>query len=247
MPRRALLTAAAVVALAIAGVARADVVYLRDGTVLRGTVLWMRPDSLAVRTSFGATLHLDRGVVRRVVVGRDVTPSAAPVPGSSGGAGAADSTALANAEPARLVVTFKDRRLSSRIAVQRGHDLEAKLRALQAVELVLVDGDTAFAYVDSTIDKTIYQGPVRAYRNHIDLEDVDVSVPAGRHRVTLVVRNRGARRWRSAFQPRPIEIEIGLGEIDFRPGRAARFHVGIRRSRLGRKPPEFYVVERKGG
>ncbi len=228
------------VAGAFAG-ALADTVYLRDGTVLKGRVLWMRADSLAVRTGFGATLRIARTHVARVVVGDSpgAAAQAAPEPRAAG-----RGAAVSPGDSSRLVITFKDRELSSRIDVDRGRDRAAKLAAVRAIQLVLVDGDTAWARIDSTIDKVVYRGPVRGYRNTIRLKDVDVRVPAGRHQVSLVVRNLGSTEWADAFEPRPIDLEIGLGEIDFRPGAAARFHVGIRRGKLRLGRPELYVVER---
>gem|GEM_PF-3457756 len=217
-----------------------DFLYLRDGTVLRGTLVRVTADSLGFRTSFGPIVRVERARVARVVFGgasEEVTPAPARERAHPA------SIARDDRATGSVIVTFRNRSVSSKIRVDRGRDLAGHMRANRLMEILLVDGDTAYVHIDSTVDKTVYQGPKRFYKNTITLKDISVQVAAGVHQCTLLVANVDGDRYADRFDPAPLSLEFGLGEVRVPPHGTARFHLGLRRGKLLLGRPEFYLVK----
>ncbi|MCH7548707.1 MAG: hypothetical protein IH969_04065 [Candidatus Krumholzibacteriota bacterium] len=238
--RRRRLCLIAIAGLLLPSAVAGDTLRLTDGTVLHGQVRGYAADSLSFRTSFGSDIR----VARDRIVSIEFTDStgapqgpglAVPVAGVAADAGGGGVGSIA--------VTFKEKTISSKIIVTRGNDEVAHLRANWILELLIVDGDTAFAYVDSIMEKTIYKGPDRVYKNMIELKDMYVELPAGPHHVTLVVRNAGLEDYANAFDGAPINMEFVIGDVQVYANRESRVHVGMDRGKLRTKKPRFYRVE----
>jgi hypothetical protein len=93
------------------------------------------------------------------------------------------------------------------------------------------------------MDKTIYRGPERIYKNTIEIVDIAAKVPAGKRNVTVSVRNLGIGGYLDAFDGEPVNLETGLGTVELTPGGEVRFQVGISRGKLRLSRPEIYLVE----
>jgi hypothetical protein len=226
---------AAVVALPAPG--RGDVVRLKDGSTLKGRVLSLRGDTLTVRTSFGSDLRVPRASVAVISFSDTLAPPPAPASGSgAASAGQGGGTG-------QIAVMFKDRDLSSKVVVVRGKDEAQRLRA-NWIELVLVvDDQVVYTAVDSTMDKTIYNGPERVYKNDAELEDFEVELPAGMHHIAVVVRNRGGGDHDDWFDGEPLELMLPLDNTTITAGKTYRVKVGISRGRLRMGAPSFERIE----
>lgn len=220
---------------ALPAVGRGDVVRLRDGSTIKGRVTAMVRDTVMVRTSFGADLRLARSEVALISFDDTLAvPQAAGHPAQQ----------ATPAGPGRIGVTFKDRGgLSSKIGVERGKDEAELLRANWIEVLFLVDDDVVYTAIDSTMDKTIYNGPVRTYKNSIELEDFAVEVTPGFHHAALLVRNVGGEDYAKAFEGDPLDVRLPLDNLQIAPERTLRVIVGIDRGRLRMGKPRFYREE----
>jgi hypothetical protein len=224
--------AAAVVALPVTG--RGDVVRLKDGSTLKGTVVSLHGDTLIVRTSFGPELRVPRASVAVISFSDTLPPPPAPM---------AQRPAAAAGGTGRIAVMFADRDLSSKVVVVRGKDEARRLRANWIEQVLIVDDQVVYTAVDSTMDKTIYNGPERSYKNAIELEDFEVEVPAGMHHVSLVVRNRGGNDHADWFEDDPLDLVLPLDNTTITAGKTFRVKVGISRGRLRMGTPRFERVE----
>jgi hypothetical protein len=218
-------------------VGRGDVVRLKDGSTLRGRVLSLVRDTLTVRTSFGADVRIARSKIELVsFTDSVVTPHVSeetrpmPVPAKEDGIG-------------EISVTFKDNKLSSKIGYRPHRDEEGHRRANWIEQTLIVDGVVVYSRVDSTMDKTIYQGPVRVLKNTIKLADFSVQVPAGMHHAVLVVRNVGIDDYEEAFDGDPLDVTLPLENIQVGADRVGKVRVGIERGRFRTGKPTFYREE----
>ena len=212
-----------------------DTLHLRDGSILRGQVIGFSADTLRFRTSFGSEIRVERDRIAWIdFTDSVVTPGTAP--------GVAAAGAVQSGEGS-IAVTFKDKKVSSKIVVTKNKDEAAHLRANWIMQLLIVDGDTAFSYVDSTMDKTIYEGPDRKYKNVIEIKDIYVELSVGLHQLTLVVRNVGLEDYSDRFDGGPVNMEFVIGDVKVVADRENRVHIGMSRGKLRTKKPKFYRVE----
>jgi hypothetical protein len=232
--RVAIWTVAVLACLPAVGVG--DVVRLKDGSTIKGTVVSLVGDTLSVRTSFGATLRVPRATIALVSFTDSLTaippalsatqpakPAARPAPNRSG----------------QIGITFVDDKLSSKIEVERRRDESGHLRANWIEVLLFVDDAVVYSTIDSTMDKTIYNGPVRVYKNTIELEDFHVDVPAGFHHAALVVRNVGFDEYKDDFDGGPLDVRLNLDNMQVAAGKTVRVRVGIDRGKLRMGKPSF--------
>lgn len=231
--RRGALWTAAALLVCLPAVGMGDVVRLKDGSTINGKVVSLVGDTLTIRTSFGATLRVPRASVSVVSFGDTLAalPPAAQAPErkAEGGMGT-------------IGVTFVDDNLSSKIGIYRNRDKEALMRANWIKVSLIVDEVEVYASIDSTMDKTIYQGPTRLYKNTIEFEDFDVDVPAGFHHAALLVRNVGLDDYKDAFDGDPLDMRLNLDNIQVSADKTLRVRVGIKRGKLRMGKPQ---LERK--
>jgi len=219
-----------------------DTVYLTDGSSLKGKVLSFANDTLLFNSTFG-DVKIPRESIASIAFG----DSASAPPGAGVGAAAAVGAGalVAGAEPdsGNDVVTFKDRKLSSKIKVTKGKDQEGHFHANAILQVLLVNGDTAWVYTDTTMDKTIYKGPDRHYKNDVMLEDIYVRVPTGVHALALVVYNRGELEYQDRFDGKPLHMEYTIGDVRVDANSERRVTMGISRGKLSMGKPRFQKLE----
>jgi hypothetical protein len=229
--------AAALACVLAPALGRGDTVRLRDGSTLRGHVVRMVADTLLFRLSFGGEVR----VPRERIVWIDLTDSARVVESPV----AATPTLGAVSSPddsGEVAVTFKDRKLSSKIVITKKKDWDGHVRANWIVQTLLVDGEEVHTVVDSVMDKTIYKGPDRILKNDVELVDLLALVPAGPHQCAVLVRNYGADTYRERFDGNPLHVEFTV-DVQVYGGRETRLHLGLDRGRFRTKSPRFYRVE----
>jgi len=230
--RQLVLTAAMTLLLALPTGTYGDTLHLLDGTVLRGKILSFASDTLTFHTSFGSDIRVARDKIFAI----DFTDSGLTIPAAIPAAGAA--VALGG-EPGQLTVTFKDRSVSSKIIVEKGKNERALLQANWIVQTLIVDGDSVFTYIDSVMEKTIYKGPERQYKNTIEFEDMLVPLQEGPHHVVLVVKNYGLDEYGEMFDGNPINIQYADEDVQVYAGRASLVHLGLDRGKLRTKTARF--------
>jgi len=212
-------------AVVLPAAAPGEVVKLKDQSTVRGRLVEVAGDTLVFKTSFG-TLRFHRDQVVSIVFDDSaqavvLLPPAvsAPVQAAPVGKG-------------RIEVVFKDRQLSSKIAIQLKKDWDAHVRSNHIVVELLVDGVSAYSYTDTTMDKTIHKGHTTILKNDIDLKDFGVDVPSGLHNAKLVVYNRDTTTYRADFDPEPIDMVVPFDNIEIRPGEVYRLDLAITKGKL---------------
>jgi hypothetical protein len=218
-----------------------DTVYLTDGSSLKGRVRAYANDTLVFNSTFG-DVKIPRGHITAIVIG-DSTWKPPAGAGVGGGAAAAALVAGAAADSGDIVVTFNDSKLSSKIKVRKKKDLEGHLRANTILQVLLVNGDTAWVYADTTMDKTIYQGPDRSYKNTIQLQDAMVRVPVGVHSVSILVYNLGEETYAERFDGKPLHMEYAIGDLRVDKDSERRVNMAISKGKLSMGKPRFVKLD----
>jgi hypothetical protein len=227
---RTLLVLSAVAALAPAA-SPGDVARLRDASTLRGRLVGVAGDTLSFRTSFGP-VRLHRSQVVSIVF--------------DDSAAAAQTATFPTTPPAgagTIEVVFKDRELSSKIAIEKKKRWDEHVAANRIVVEFLVDGQVVHAAVDSTTDKRIYKGHITELKNEIELRDFSVRVPVGLRHAKLIVRNADPDTFRDDFNPEPLNLVLAFENLDIRAGEIARLDVGISRGKFRTGRPRLYRAE----
>lgn len=210
-----------VAALAIPAAAPGEVVKLKDESTVRGRLMQVNGDTLVFRSSFG-TLRLHRSQIVSIVF----DDSAVGLPA------AAVTSAKATGGKARVEIVFKDRNLSSKVAIELKKDWDTLIEANHIVTELFVDGHLAYSAVDTTMDKRIYHGHTTVMKNDVQLADFGVDLAAGTHHAQLVVRNAGSVTHRAAFEDDPLEKVLAIDNLELKPGEIYRVHVEMSKGRL---------------
>jgi hypothetical protein len=205
-----------------------EVVKLKDQSTVRGRLVQVVGDTLVFKSTFGM-LRFHRSQVVSIVFD-DSAGSVALVPAPA--PAVASPGADIPAGKARIEVAFKDRELSSKIAIQLKKDWDAHVRANDILVELLVDGRVAYSYADTTMDKTINKGHTTELKNNIELTDFGVDVTSGLHHAKLVVRNRDVVTFRKDFVPEPIDMVVPFDNLEIRPNEIYRLDVGISKGKL---------------
>lgn len=208
-----------------------DVLYLTDGSTIRGSVVGLTGDTLTFSPAFGGQVLVPRSRIVKIVFSdsagasrEESTPHAGP-----GGSGS-------------LSVVFKDNELSSKVAVRSKKNESQIIAANWIYQTLIADGDTVFSRVDSTMDKTVFKGRDKIFKNSVELEDMNATLEAGVYNFVLAVRNRGSETIDFDFDDGPLEMELNLDNVQIHPGRSTRITVGINKGRLRLGKPRFYWV-----
>ncbi len=235
-----LAVAALVVAVLAPAITLGEVVRLRDGSSINGRLVGVDGDSLTFRLAAGPRVRLHRSQVIAIVfddaAGGGITGEA-----PAGGAGA--GAPVRDTGTGRVMVAFKDRRVSSKISVDKRKDWDEHVRSNHIVLELLVDGRTVHTVADTTTDKKIYKGHITQLKNDALLEDFTVEVPAGIHQCEVIVRSRDPDTFREHFDPEPLYAVLVLDGFEVRAGATARIDVGIERGKFKLGRVKFYRVE----
>lgn len=201
-----------------------EVVKLKDQSTVRGRLVQVVGDTLVFKSTFG-TLRFHRDQVVSIVFddsAQAVVTAAQPV-------------VVAPPEPAgrgRIEVVFKDRELSSKIAIELKKDWDAHIASNHIVVELVVDGHTVYSMADTTMDKRINKGHTTVMKNIIELADFGVDVTSGLHHARLLVHNRDVTTYRKDFDPEPIDMVVPFDNLEIRPGEIYRLDVGISKGKL---------------
>ena len=213
--------------LMIPAMAGGEVVKLKDDSTVRGRLVQVDGDTLVFRSTFG-TLRFHRDQVVSIVFDDSVWAEiAAPAPAAGG--------AVTAQGKGRIEVGFKDRNVSSKIAIDLKKDWDEHIAANHIVVELFVDGALAYTAIDSTMDKRIYKGHTTIMKNDAELKDFGVEVASGHHTLRLVVRNADTETYRTFFDPAPLDIVLAVDDVEVRPGLSYRLDVRISKGilRLG--------------
>lgn len=214
--------------LIIPAASSSEVVKLKDQSTVRGRLVQVVGDTLVFKSTFG-TLKFHRSQVISIVFD-DSMETAAVAPGAV--PAVPPEVAAIPAGKARIEVAFKDRELSSKIAIQLKKDWDAHVRSNHILVELLVDGRVAYSHADTTMDKTINKGHTTELKNEIELTDFGVDVPSGLHHAKLIVHNRDVVTYRKDFVPEPLDMVVPFDNLEIRPGEVYRLDVGISKGKL---------------
>lgn len=206
--------------------------YLRDGSVLNGTIETLKADSVYITTSFGTRLAIARGDIVRIVF-----DEAAARQSESG------TNPPATAPAGSLFVFFDKARLSSKIIVHRDRDLQLSLDANSIEQKLFIDQELVFSYLDTLTDKKIRNGAETLYKNTIELKDIKIALPAGPHALRLVIGNTGRREHRERFENAPLLETLERNNVVIYPGRITRLVVDVKKKRWGMGETELQIEE----
>ncbi|HEU4365154.1 MAG TPA: hypothetical protein VFT13_06770 [Candidatus Krumholzibacteria bacterium] len=237
MRRNRLATAALATALLLPALASGEVVRLRDGSSINGRLIAVDGDSLTFRLSAGPRVKFHREQV--LAISFDESPGAALGAGPAAGGAAVPAAPVTGT----IAVSFKDKRISSKISVDKKKDWDAHVRSNHIVVQLIVNGEAVYTAVDSTMDKTIYKGHITQLRNDASLEDFRVEVPAGTHQCEVVIRNLDDETFRDDFDPEPLHAVLALDQFEVRAGVGGRIEVGIDKGTMKLGKAKLYRVE----
>jgi hypothetical protein len=230
-PSRLVLMAVIIAAIVVPAILQGEVLYLKDGSEIRGRIEAFGADTLVFAPSFGGRIHVFRGDIVRIVFDETAAPA---------------KTVVTPAEaPGTISLTFKDDKVTSKIAVKSSQkSREAELvRANWIQQIFVVGRDTVFTSIDSTMDKTIYSGHEKEFKNTMELEDVQVVVAEGVYRCVLIVRNLGADEFEDSFNEGPIEMRLEFETVGSIANQTTTLRAGIKKGFLRSGSPRFYLAD----
>jgi hypothetical protein len=189
-----------------------EVVRLKDGSTLKGRLVRVEGDTLAIRLDLGSTVKVPRSLIESIVFADSI--AADPLRPAAGAVVAPQSVP---AGVGSIEVIFEDRKVSTKITIDKKKNWDAKVLSNNIVLEFIVDGVVAYSAVDTTTDKTIYLGHEMQLKNDAEFADFTVEVPSGPRRCSIVLRNRDPERSRR-FRPRALNSVLKLDEMLVRPG-----------------------------
>jgi hypothetical protein len=210
------------------------ILYLTDGSEIKGEVVSFEGDTLVFDPSFGGRIRVPRKNIARLVFDESEEPGPAPSAKQDEQAGRGD-----------IAVVFKQDKLTSKIAVSRKtKSAEEELeRANWIQQLLIVDRDTVYSRIDTTLEKTIYKGHEKELKNSIRLEDIKATVEAGVHNCTVIVRNLGATEYESQFREGPIDLRLQFETVVVYAGHTTTLQVGISKGFMRMGDPNLIKVQ----
>jgi hypothetical protein len=225
--------ALALSAIVAPAVLQGEILYLKDGSELKGKVISFEGDTLVFAPSFGGRITVHRSNILKLVL----DDSGAPAPKPSGKPAVAEG-------PGVISVVFKNDKLTSKIAVtKKMRDKQEVIEKANWIEQIFIVGsDTVFAKADTTMDKTIYKGHEKELKNTIRLEDMQIKVDAGVYQCMLIVRNRGAREFEKEFTEGPLDLLLEYGTVGVYPNQTTSLVVGIDKGFLRMGSPKLVEV-----
>ncbi len=214
----------------------AEVLYLKDGSTIKGELVRVEGDTLHFKVSFGGQLKFAKDKVLWIQFSDSIPPI--PTRGSGDRPG---FPGMSSAEPGSLIVAFDGLELSNKIIVHRNRDYAAHESANAIESILLVDEQPVASYIDSTTDKIVRKGADTELKNTIRFADFRVQLEPGPHSCTLVVRNRGRNDYKNAFEHAPFNLTLDVGDIIIYPERDTRVEIGAKRGFLRLGAPKLFV------
>jgi hypothetical protein len=223
----------ALAALVVPAILQGEILYLKDGSELKGKVVSFEGDTLVFAPNFGGRITVHRRDILKLVL--DESGAAEPTP-------AGKPAKLEG--PGTISVVFKQDKLNSKIAVtKKTKSIESEIeRANWIQQLLIVDSDTVFARIDTTTDKKIYKGHEKELKNTMRLEDMKVTVDAGVHQCIVVVRNLGMKEYADEFREGPLDMVLEFSTVGVYTNQTTTLQVGIAKGFMKMGSPKFVDV-----
>ncbi len=204
---------------ALAGGETLHQVTLLDGSVLQGHLVSMDDSLLVLQTDFADSLRIPRAKIKAIYL-------------SEGAAGAqatpAAPTAAAAPPPAGIgtleVVLIGDSPRSS-ARFKRPSERERMLQLNTLHFKVFVDGVLASADKDDTIEKDYFDRGWTLLRNDHEFPPAVMELPAGPHRVLVVVGNELDEIVQGEKQSQLFSSELLVEEVIVRPDEKTRLAI----------------------
>ncbi|MDH3217145.1 MAG: hypothetical protein OEN01_12805 [Candidatus Krumholzibacteria bacterium] len=202
---------------------RGEVVYLKDGSTIQGTVIRLVNDTLYFEADFGSEVRIPKAKVLRI----EFLETRGLLQGSS--MGTSHSVARESSIAGTLRVHFEPSRFTSRISVHRGKNRDALERANSIEKAFYVSGDKVFSVVDSLTDKVIREGPETILRNDMTPETFSVVVTPGQYNCRLYIGNSRAGDYEDMFIGNPLDNRLVAERVIIQPGQTTELRVGVKR------------------
>ena len=231
--RKLIVWACALVLLAAPSILLSDILYLKDGSRIPGRVISFEGDTLFYAPSYGGKISVHRDEVAKIIYDESEDTGTMPV------------TKTQPTGPGVVSVTFKDDKLTSKIKETKKTKKfkEELLKANWIEQLLIIGRDTVYSRVDTTMDKTIYQGHEKLYKNTIRLEDMTATIESGVYQCVVVIRNLGAETHKDAFDEGPLDLRLEFQTVGIHPDQTTRLQIGIKKGMLRLGRPKLYQVE----
>ncbi len=214
------------------GLLKSEVVYLKDGSTLKGTVKKMSGDTLYFEASFGSLMKISKDKIVRIDFAEGssvVSPGPPPAVEESG----------ASAEPGSLMVVFEKVKFTSKISVKRDRDREGHERE-NAIEMrLMLEGNTIYSLIDSTTDKVIANGPETTLRNDIEPQAFSLALAPGMYQGALRIGNTRIDKYAERFDPEPLDKLLVLDNLKIKPNETLVVRVTVKKKLLGLKKSDM--------
>lgn len=194
-------------------------IQLKDGSVLHGEVLAMDADDLILRTAYADSLTVPREQIKAILL-QDPRDAAAPSPPASPPADTAAAAAMEGTGELEVALIGDLPRSSTRYRSPADRERMLELNTLHLK--IYVDGELASETVDDSIEKEFYDRGWTFLRNQHQFPPVTLSVPAGPHRVLVVVGNEFDRMQVGEKQSQLLSAELEVPEVLVRPDEKSR-------------------------
>ncbi len=216
--------------LLLAATALADIVHLDDGSQLAGEVIGLDAEILVLSTEFAGELSLDRNRVRAIILDEDFAVATVQVPMMTEGMLKPEDKAVEGV--GLLEVSIKGDPVKSSVRYRKD-DEAADMLKLNTIHMrIYVDGYEYAHVSDSQMDKEFNQGKWKVLRNVHRFDPVEFEVPAGRHRIQIVVGN-DLGVFEDGGDQEILSSEVIVEEVDIIPGQKTRVTVKGKGGRLG--------------
>lgn len=203
------------------GAARGETLHrvtLLDGSVLQGRLIAMDDSLLILHTDFADSLRIARDRVKEIsFVTGDAAPTAPAAPAAPAAAPPAGVGQL------EIALIGDQPRASARY--RRPGDRERMLDLSALYFKVFIDGALVYSDVDTTIEKEYSDRNWTFLRNDHEFPPVTLSVPAGSHRVLVVVGNELDRLVAGEKQSQLCSAELLVEEVLVRPDEKTRLAI----------------------
>jgi hypothetical protein len=220
------------VLLLLAGSTLGDVIYLKDGSAIKGTLVKVQNDTLYFKTSFGTIIHIAREKVQRIGMSDSVV-AASPAPAV---------TPPVDNRPGTLLVDFQGFTMSSRISVHRDKNRSAHERANVIEQALFVNGKQMSSHRDSTTDKVVKKGIEVELDNKMKPVPIKVAVAPGAVACEVMFANTWAGDYEDRFVKGPIEKSLIVDALVINPGQTTHLRVGLKKKKLGLAGSVLYAV-----
>ncbi len=199
-----------------------DRLHLVDGSVLQGEVLSLDDSTLQFLTSYGSDMSIPRDMIQVILLnGADLPSVARPDAADTAQA----STPAAPTGTGLLEVALKgdSPRSSTRYRKPRDRDRTIAMNVLHFK--VYVDGKLAHHETDGSIDKEFTDSGWTNLRNKHSFKPAEISLPAGKHRVLVVVGNELDLLEAGEQQSGMISADLLVEEIIVQDGEKTRLAI----------------------